>query len=86
MIGQYCGDSIPPSHVSSSNEILAHFQSDIYTTGVGFQMEYNPTGKQITSIQNNNDLWSRSVMEIDINGVPILAGFTNHTEFDYSPI
>ena len=43
MIGQYCGNSIPPSHVSSSNEILLHFQSDTYNTGVGFQTEYNPT-------------------------------------------
>ena len=46
MIGKYCGTSIPPSHVSSSNEVLIHFQSDYVGTGFGFQMEYYPTGIQ----------------------------------------
>ena len=50
-MGKYCGDSIPPSHVSSSNEILIQFQSDGSITYNGFKMEYNPTGN--TSIQNN---------------------------------
>ena len=45
MMGKYCGDSIPPSHVSSSNEVLIHFQFDGAATRAGFQMEYNPTGK-----------------------------------------
>ena len=53
MIGKYCGDSIPLSHVSSSKNALVHFQSDASVTYTGFQMEYNPTGMQITSIQNN---------------------------------
>ena len=44
MMGKYCGDSIPPSHVSSSNEILVHFQSDGSVTYSGFKMEYNPLG------------------------------------------
>ena len=44
MMGKYCGDSIPSSHVSSSNEILVHFQSDGSVTSAGFKMEYNPTG------------------------------------------
>ena len=44
VIGNYCGDSIPPSHVSSSNEVLIQFHSDMYTVGAGFKMEYNPTG------------------------------------------
>ena len=52
MMGNYCGFSIPPSHVSSSNEILIRFQSDEGDIDGGFQMEYNPLGKQITSIQN----------------------------------
>ena len=47
-MGKYCGDSIPPSHVSSSNEILIQFQSVNSITGTGFQMEYNPTGKENT--------------------------------------
>ena len=66
MMGKYCGDSIPPSHVSSSNEIMIHFHSDGAVTEAGFKIEYNPLGKQITSIQNNNKLWRY----IDINGVP----------------
>ena len=44
MMGKYCGDSIPPSHVSSSNEILVHFQSDEEITYTGFKMKYNPLG------------------------------------------
>ena len=57
MMGKFCGASIPPSHVSSSNEILIQFQSDEYEDdiGGGFQMEYNPLGKQITSIQNSTE-------------------------------
>ena len=53
---RYCGDSIPPSHVLSSNEVLIHFQSDSSTpsSGTGFQMEYNPTGKLNTSIKKND--------------------------------
>ena len=60
MIGKYCGDSIPPSYVSSSNEILIHFQSDGGETHSGFQMEYNPTGKQNSSIQNNTEYHKNS--------------------------
>ena len=42
MVGKYCGDSIISSYVSSSNEILIHFQSDYSVAYTGFQMEYNP--------------------------------------------
>ena len=42
-MGKYC-NSIPPSHVSSSNEVLIKFQSDGSVTEAGFQMEYNPIG------------------------------------------
>ena len=45
MMGKYCGDSIPPSHVSSSNEVLIQFKSDGSQERAGFQMEYNPLGK-----------------------------------------
>ena len=55
MMGKYCGDSIPPSHVSSSNKILIHFQSDHSDTEAGFQMEYRPRRKQNTQIQNNTE-------------------------------
>jgi hypothetical protein len=46
MLGKYCGYSIPPSHVSSSNEILIHFQTDEVAMRTGFQMKYNPTGEE----------------------------------------
>ena len=52
MMGKYCGISISPSYISSSNEILIHYQSDGAVTKAGFKVEYNPTGKQNTSIQN----------------------------------
>ena len=55
MMGKYCGDSIPPSHVSSSNEVLIQFQSDGSVTEAGFKMEYNPLGN--TSIQNNTEYY-----------------------------
>ena len=56
-MGKYCGDSIPPSHVSSNNEVLIYLQSDSTVTEVGFNMEYNPTGKQNTPIQNNTEYY-----------------------------
>ena len=65
MTGKYCGDSIPTSHVSSSNEVFIHFLSDQSGTYGGFKMEYNPIGKQITSIQNKNDSWRDIDMYID---------------------
>ena len=54
-MGKYCGDSIPPSHVSLSNEVLIHFQSDGSATRAGFKMEYNPIGKthQFKTTLNN---------------------------------
>jgi hypothetical protein len=55
MMGKYCGDSIPPSQVSSSNDILIDFHSDGSATRAGFKIEYNPTGKQITSLQDNTE-------------------------------
>ena len=55
MMGKYCGDSIPTSHISSSNEVIIHFQSDGSVYSAGFKMEYHPTGKQKTPIQNNTE-------------------------------
>ena len=45
MMGKYCGDSIPPSSVSSNNDVLIHLYSNDYGTEAGFKMEYNPIGK-----------------------------------------
>ena len=63
MMGKYCGNSIP-SHVSSSNEVLIQFQSDYGVTGAGFKMEYNPTGKLNTSIQNNTEYFEDYYIKI----------------------
>ena len=57
MMGKYCGDSIPPSHISSNKEIMVHFKTWSWTTAtrVGFKMEYNPIGKthQFKTTLNN---------------------------------
>ena len=47
MMGKYCGNSIPPSHVSASNGVLIQFYSDEITVGAGFKMEYNPMGNTL---------------------------------------
>jgi hypothetical protein len=44
IVGKYCGDSIPPSHISSSNKIMVHFETDGYEGNEnGFELTYNPT-------------------------------------------
>ena len=79
MIGKYCGGSIPASHVSSSNEVLIQFKSDNSNiqTRTGFKMEYNPTGKQNTSIQYKTEYYDdyyREVWEHYLPG-PVIALF-----------
>ena len=67
-VGKYCGDSIPPSHVSSSNEVFIRFLSDGQTYGGGggtngvFQIEYIPTGN--ISIQNNTEFFGDYYREL----------------------
>ena len=56
MMGKYCGASIPPSHISSSKEMMVHFKTASWTNGNGFKIEYNPIGKQNTSIQKNTEI------------------------------
>ena len=43
MLGKYCGTSIPPSHISSNNNIFIHFDTDGYQTKTGFKLEYHPS-------------------------------------------
>jgi hypothetical protein len=51
MMGKYCDNSIPPSQISSSNEILVHFETDWYdSNSKGFQMVYNPYSKLVNLI------------------------------------
>ena len=41
MLGKYCGSTLPPNLVSSTNSIFIHFKSDGSATGNGFHLEYN---------------------------------------------
>ena len=53
MLGKpYCGDSLPPSQISSSNQLFFHFQSDHMWTGTGFILEYNATSKNPYKVDN----------------------------------
>ena len=66
MMGKYCGASIPPSQISSSKEIMVHFKTDQSNemNYNGFKMEYNPTGKQNTSIQDNTEYFISFLKDI----------------------
>ena len=50
--GPYCGDSLPPSNISSSNRLLLYFQSDKIVTETGFKLEYNATSKNSYKVGN----------------------------------
>ena len=45
LIGEYCGQSLPPTFISSTNEAFLHFQSDESGTKSGFKLEYHPHSK-----------------------------------------
>ena len=62
MMGKYCGASIPPSHISSSKEIMVYFKTVSWTNGNGFKMEYRPTGNK--SIQNNTEYFGDYYREL----------------------
>ena len=53
MMGQYCGDSIPLSQISSSNEIMVHFETDTNSDGNGFKLMYNPTSKYRINLKSS---------------------------------
>ena len=40
IVGKYCGTLLPPSFISSSSEILIHFETDYVGSGIGFKLEY----------------------------------------------
>ena len=44
-IGKYCGDSLPSSQISSSNEVFMHFHTDSRNTKKGFKLAYHPWSK-----------------------------------------
>ena len=41
MLGKYCGSTLPPNHVSLSNELLIVFETDQSISLTGFYLEYN---------------------------------------------
>ena len=45
MLGLYCGNLIPPMHISSGNAIFIRFETNVVDTGLGFKMEYHATSK-----------------------------------------
>ena len=45
MLGQYCGNTIPPDQISSSDKLLINFVTDAASTRTGFYLEYNPYTK-----------------------------------------
>ena len=40
IIGTYCGTTIPPTRISSVNEVLVHFETDNGVTGNGFYLQH----------------------------------------------
>ena len=54
MVGNpYCGETLPPSQISSSNQLFIHFHSDTYYTGTGFKLEFNATSKNSNKMDNS---------------------------------
>ena len=45
MIARYCGDLLPPSQRSSTNEVLILLTTDDYKTKKGFKLAYHPWSK-----------------------------------------
>ena len=54
MLGNpYCGDSLPPSQISSSNQLLFHFHSSVEIgTATGFKLAYNGTSKNYYTLHS----------------------------------
>ena len=40
LIEKYCGTSLPPNFISSTNKAFIHFQSNKYAARTGFELEY----------------------------------------------
>ena len=48
IIGKYCGNSVPTSQTSSSNEIYVQFKTNYYDNDDGgFKLEYHPYSKYL---------------------------------------
>ena len=56
---QYCGDSLPPSQISSSNQLFFHFHSNFIVTATGFKLEYNATSKNHYTLLGFGSEWPK---------------------------
>ena len=50
IIGYFCGSTIPTSQLSSTNEVLIHFQSDGSVTRNGFKLKYQGYSKLLCKV------------------------------------
>ena len=53
----YSGDSLPPSQISSSNQLFFHFHSDGAMTASGFKLEYNAASKNHYTLLGSGSEW-----------------------------
>ena len=47
LIEKYCGTSLPPNFISSTNKAFIHFHSNEYQTRTGFELEYRVIGGKL---------------------------------------
>ena len=45
LLGEFCGDDVPPAQISSGNQIYLHFETDSWVSRHGFKLEYAPYSK-----------------------------------------
>ena len=55
----YCGDSLPPNQISSSNRVFIHFHSNHFGTATGFKLEYNATSKNHCTLFRSEYEWPK---------------------------
>ena len=49
-LGEYCGNSIPTSLISTNNQLFLKFKTDFSVNGKGFMIEYSPASRLQESI------------------------------------
>ena len=56
IMGKYCGDSIPPSHISSSKQIMVRFVTNYHNLAMdynGFELAYNPASNYRINLKSS---------------------------------
>ena len=59
LVGRYCGHSLPPSHLSTGNQLVIRFKSDHSVSHEGFRASYR-AGKEKTQFWKQAALGSWS--------------------------